>query len=99
MEDGLDNLYFYPNRSLNYLIYENKISVEEKFSKKIYNYNFNNYIYLDWKKVLSGKYQLSKIINKSHHEKEIKRVLTLLLENHHLDLSLLPIEDYEKFYA
>lgn len=99
LEDGLDNLYFYPNRSLNYLIYENKISVEEKFSKKIYNYNFNNYIYLDWKKVLSGKYQLSKIIKKSHHEKEIKRVLTLLLENHHLDLSLLPIEDYEKFYA
>ena len=99
LEDGIDKLYFYPNRSLNYTIYENKISVEEKFSKNIFNYNFNNYINLDWSKILSGKYQLSKIINKSQYEKEIKRILMLLLENHHLDLSLLPIKDYEKFYA
>ena len=76
---NIENFYFFQNRYINYIYYEDRIQIEEKFSRLKYDFKYNKKFNLDWKLILSGKVSFNEIINKKNviYIDEIKNFFTI----------------------
>ncbi len=91
----LKKFYTFQNRYIDYVINENDISINEKFSGLMYHYQYKKDFNLNWKEILTGKKRLEEqfnISNKDFH-KNILNLFQILIENHHLDISFEPINN------
>ena len=98
-EINLMNLYYYPNRSIEYKINNNNIEIKEKYSGIIYTYSFSNTLELDWSKIFSGQYKLNDLIKDEKKQNIIRSLFQILFENKHIDISYYKIKNYLDYLA
>lgn len=94
-----EKIYVYQFESIDYIFLKDSIEIKNTKDGSIFKLNFDNKK-LDWKKILSGKYELKNLMHElSKIEKEnFLKLIEFFIENYLLDYSFHRIEDCKKFY-
>ena len=97
----MENIYIFPNRSLDYKINKESIIVKEKNPEIEWKINIPNNLFINWKTIFEGKTTLSNsfIHYDDQMKKKAKKIFEILIENHFVDVSLNPIGNYLKNYG
>ena len=97
----IKKLYLSPSRSIKYEFSNDKILIEERFSKNKYTYNFIVKDKPSWKKIFSGKMTVEDAFKNTSLSKDNRNLdlFEILIENFHIDFSYHPFENYINFYG